>query len=129
MTVDLDSELEELRQFAKRWNELYAAASFEEMELLATEDVGIANAPASTSPTGLIYGRAAYRRGIEEAYGKNRNILRMLYEEWEYIPAGENQFYTIGRYTLQPDTIGVNCWLLRRASAKDPWRICRVINN
>jgi hypothetical protein len=129
MTVHVDSETEELRRFAKHWNELYAAARFDDMELLATEDVGIANASAATSPTGLIYGRAAYRRGIEEAYGNNKNILRMSYEEWEYIPAGENQFYTIGRYTLQPDTIGVNCWLLRRASAKDPWRIYRVINN
>jgi len=129
MTVDENKEVEEIRKFAKRWNELYAAAKFDEMELLATEDVGIANAPASTSPTGLIYGRAAYRKGIVEAYGTDKHILRMLYDEWEYIPLGKNQYYTIGRYTLQPNIVGVNCWLLRRASDTDPWLIFRVINN
>lgn len=129
MTVDKSENVEELQNFAHRWNELYAAAKFDEMELLATEDVGVANASASALPTGLIYGRAAYRKGIVEAYGTDKHILRMVYEEWEYIPLGNNQFYTIGRYTLEPNIVGVNCWLLRRASAIAPWRIFRVINN
>ncbi|MBN3884144.1 MAG: hypothetical protein HWQ44_14530 [Nostoc sp. JL34] len=52
--------IEQLKQFAKRWNELYAAEKFEEMKYLATEDVGIANAKDSKEPSGLIYGRDKY---------------------------------------------------------------------
>lgn len=124
----------ELMSFAKKWNKLYAEAAFEEMKSLATEDVGIANAQASDNITGLIYGRQAYYDGIYGAYtgasGKEKNILHMQYEDWEYIPLGdENHFYTIGKYTLQPDAVGVNCWLLKRESSDSPWLIYRVINN
>lgn len=130
---EINQAVEQLKQFANRWNELYAARKFEEMKALATEDVGIANAPESKGPSGLIYGRQAYFNGIYEAYygstGKEHNLLIMDYENWEYIPAGDNCFYTIGKYTLQPNVIGVNCWLLRRDSPKDSWRIFRVINN
>lgn len=126
--------IEQLKQFAKNWNELYAEEKFEEMKYLATEDVGIANAQASTEPSGLIYGHQAYYDGIYNTYygssGKEKNLLVMEYEDWEYIPLGDdNTFYTIGRYTLQPNVVGVNCWLLRRNSFADPWRIFRVINN
>lgn len=125
--------IEQLKHFARKWNELYAAEKFEEMKDLATEDVGIANTEASTCPTGLIYGRQAYYDGIHDAYygasGTEKNLLVMKYEEWEYIPLGDrNTFYTIGRYTLQPNVEGVNCWLLRRDSENAPWRIFRVIN-
>lgn len=125
--------VKQLKQFAKRWNDLYAAQKFEEMKDLATEDVGIANAQESRDSTGLIYGRQAYFNGIYEAYrgstGKEHNLLVMDYENWEYVSLGDNQFYTIGKYTLQPNTVGVNCWLLRRDSHQHPWRIFRVINN
>ncbi|MFZ2406306.1 MAG: hypothetical protein WAW41_14290 [Methylobacter sp.] len=119
-----------MKQFAGNWNELYASERFEEMKYLATEDVGIANAEASTCPTGLIYGREAYYDGIVNAYGKEKNLLVMEYEEWEYIPLGNDNtfYYTIGRYTLQPNVEGVNCWLLRRDAVGAPWRIFRVIN-
>jgi hypothetical protein len=130
---EIHEAVEQLKRFAKRWNELYAAQKFEEMKDLATEDVGIANAPESKDSSGLIYGRQAYFKGIYDAYrgstGKEQNLLVMDYENWEYIPLGDNRFYTIGKYTLQPDVVGVNCWLLRRDSHKDPWRIFRVINN
>ena len=124
----------ELKAFARQWNELYAAEKFEEMKLLADENVGIANASASTNPTGLIYGRDNYYEGIVQAYrgssGTEKNLLVMDYENWEYIPLGDgNRFYTIGRYTLQGSPEGVNCWLLHRASASAPWQIVRVINN
>lgn len=130
---EIHEAVEQLKHFAKRWNELYAAQRFEEMKDLATEDVGIANAPESKDSSGLIYGRQAYFKGIYDAYygptGKQHNLLVMDYENWEYIPLGRDSFYTIGKYTLQPDVVGVNCWLLRRDSHKDPWRIFRVINN
>lgn len=124
----------ELMGFAENWNKLYAEAAFEEMKLLATEDVAIANAEASDSVTGLIYGRQAYYNGIYQAYtgasGKEKNLLVMQYDTWEYIPLGdENHFYTIGKYTLQPNIVGVNCWLLKRESPDHPWLIYRVINN
>lgn len=124
----------ELMGLAKKWNKLYAEAKFEKMKLLATEDVAIANAQASTSITGLIYGRQAYYNGIYQAYhgasGKEKNLLVMKYDEWEYISLGdENHFYTIGKYTLEPNIVGVNCWLLKRESASSPWLIYRVINN
>lgn len=126
--------VEELMVFADNWNRLYANCEFEEMKSLATEDVAIANVQASTSITGLIYGRQAYYDGIYQAYkgqsGKESNLLVMKYDEWEYIPLGDkNHFYTIGKYTLQPDIVGVNCWLLKRESPKHPWFIYRVINN
>lgn len=126
--------IDQLKQFARNWNELYAAKKFEEMKDLATEDVGIANVEASTSRSGLIYGRQAYYDGIYGAYhgstGKEQNLLVMKYEDWEYIPLGNNDtFYTIGRYTLEPNMVGVNCWLLRRNSFSSPWKIYRVINN
>ena len=129
-----ESIVAELMNFAQKWNDLYADCAFEEMKSLATEDVAIANVSASTSITGLIYGRQAYYDGIYGAYvgasGKEQNLLVMKYEDWEYIPLGdENHFYTIGKYTLEPDVVGVNCWLLKRASADHPWRIYRVINN
>lgn len=129
---EIHEAVKQLKQFAKRWNELYAAQRFEEMKDLATEDIGIANAQDSKDSTGLIYGRQAYFKGIYDAYygsGKEHNLLVMDYENWEYIPLGDNHFYTIGKYTLQPNVVGVNCWLLRRDSHKDPWRIFRVINN
>ena len=133
MNEEINEAVKQLKKFAKQWNELYAAQRFEEMKNLATEDVGIANAQASKDATGLIYGRQAYFDGIYEAFrgstGKEHNILVMDYENWEYIPLGDNRFYTIGKYTLQPDVVGVNCWLLRRDSQQDPWRIFRVINN
>lgn len=124
----------ELMTFAQKWNTLYANCSFEEMKLLATEDVAVANAEVSTSATGLIYGRQAYYDGIYQAYhgatGKEHNLLVMKYEDWEYIPLGdENHFYTIGKFTLEPNVVGVNCWLLKRESADSPWLIYRVINN
>jgi len=124
----------ELKSFAQKWNKLYAETAFEEMKSLATENVGIANAQESRNSTGLIYGRQAYYNGIYGAYtgasGKEKNILEMQYEDWEYIPLGdENHFYTIGKYTLQPDIVGVNCWLLKRESSDSPWLIYRVINN
>ena len=125
--------IDQIKQFAKQWNELYAATKFEEMKDLATEDVAIANAAAASNPSGLIYGRQAYYDGIFQAYygsGNENNLLTMLYEDWEYISLGDNNtFYTIGRYSLQPDIVGVNCWLLRRESSAAPWRISRVINN
>ena len=130
---EIQQAIKQLKQFAKRWNELYAAQRFEEMKDLATEDVGIANAEKSKNATGLIYGRQAYFNGIYGAYhgsnGKEHNLLVMDYEGWEYIPLGDHRFYTIGKYTLQPDVVGVNCWLLCRDSHNDPWRIFRVINN
>lgn len=130
---EIGEAVKQLKQFAKRWNELYAAQRFEEMKDLATEDVGIANAEKSKDSTGLIYGRQAYFDGIYEAYrgstGKEHNLLVMDYENWEYVPLDDNRFYTIGKYTLEPDIVGVNCWLLRRESYQDPWRIFRVINN
>lgn len=130
--MDLERETELVKHFARTWNELYAAQQFEKMKELATEDVGIANAPQSRSGTGLIYGRQAYYDGIVGAYrgesGNEQNLLVMRYEEWEYIPLDEHSFYTIGKYTLQPQTVGVNCWLLRRASRSAPWRVFRVIN-
>jgi hypothetical protein len=93
---EINQAVEQLKQFANRWNELYAARKFEEMKALATEDVGIANAPESKGPSGLIYGRQAYFNGIYEAYygstGKEHNLLIMDYENWEYIPAGDNCF-------------------------------------
>lgn len=130
---DRDGDIAQVKQFARHWNELYASAQFEKMKELATEDVGIAYAPESKSGTGLIYGRQAYYDGIVGAYrgasGTEKNLLVMHYEEWEYVPLGnENSFYTIGKYTLQPDTVGVNCWLLRRDEAGAPWRVFRVIN-
>lgn len=121
--------IEQLKQFAKRWNELYAAEKFEEMKYLATEDVGIANAKDSKEPSGLIYGRDKYYEGIVNAYGEQKNLLVMEYENWEYIPLDGNTFYTIGKYTLGTSVVGVNCWLLRRNSPADPWRIFRVIDN
>ena len=129
-----ESIVAELMSFAQHWNDLYKNCEFEKMKYLATEDVAIANAQASTSITGLIYGRQAYYNGIYQAYvgasGKESNLLVMKYEGWEYIPLGdENHFYTIGKYTLEPNIIGVNCWLLKRASTEHPWRIYRVINN
>lgn len=130
---EIHQAIQELKQFARRWNELYAAQKFEQMKDLATEDVGIANAQKSKDSTGLIYGRQAYFNGIYEAYrgstGKEHNLLVMDYENWEYISLGDNRFYTIGKYSLQPDVVGVNCWLLRRDSHSGPWRIFRVINN
>jgi hypothetical protein len=132
-TEEINLAVEQLKQFAKRWNELYATQKFEEMKYLATEDVGIANAPESKDRSGLIYGRQAYFNGIYEAYygstGKEHNLLVMDYDNWEFIPLGNNYFYTIGKYSLQPNVTGVNCWLLRRDSPRDPWRIFRVINN
>lgn len=97
---EIHQAIQELKQFARRWNELYAAQKFEQMKDLATEDVGIANAQKSKDSTGLIYGRQAYFNGIYEAYrgstGKEHNLLVMDYENWEYISLGDNRFYTIG---------------------------------
>jgi hypothetical protein len=133
MSERTESSIEQVRQLARTWNRLYAAERFEEMKDLATEDVGIANAPESTTGTGLIYGRQAYYDGIVGAYrgasGKEKNLLVMRYEAWEYIPLPDGRhFYTIGEYTLQPATVCVNCWLLRRDSAAGDWRVFRVIN-
>ena len=50
MTNEACNEVtQQIKQFAKRWNEMYAAEEFEAMKDLATEDVGIANAQASSS--------------------------------------------------------------------------------
>lgn len=137
----------ELKSFAKKWNELYQSLEFEQMKLLATKDVGIANA-TSTDPSpnkaGLIIGRDAYFKGIYDTYygvseeGKilnEKNILIMDYENWEYISVGndEESYYTIGKYTIfwsdksKEPTVGVNCWLLKKI--KGNWLIYRVINN
>ena len=125
-------ERQEIMKFAQEWNRLYAAERFEEMKELATEDVGIANAERSTSETGLIYGRQAYYEGIVGAYrgstGREKNLLVMQYESWQYTPLGDGRFYTIGKYTLQPTTVGINCWLLERRSGSKEWKIWRVIN-
>ena len=132
---EIKETTEQLKQFAKEWNALYASEKFEDMKNLATEDVGIANAGRSNHPSGLIFGRQAYYDGIYNAYrgstGTEKNLLVMEYEGWEYIPLGNDntQYYTIGRYTLQPNIVGVNCWLLRRDTVADPWLIFRVINN
>jgi len=40
--AEINQAVEQLKQFANRWNELYATQKFEEMKYLATEDVGIA---------------------------------------------------------------------------------------
>lgn len=134
MRVTDPSSIDSVKAFAQTWNRLYAAERFEEMKDLATEDVGIANAPESRTGTGLIYGRQAYYDGIVGAYrgasGNEKNLLVMQYEGWEYIPLPDGRhFYTIGTYTLQPATVGVNSWLLRRDAAVGPWRVFRVINN
>ncbi len=133
--------IQELKKFAQHWNYLYKTEQFEEMKLLATEDVGIANAQDSNYPSGLIYGRDAYYKGIYDTYhgsdGTEKNILVMQYEDWEYIPLGDNNtFYTIGKYIIyssssvasSPNIVGVNCWLLHR-HCPDEWQIFRVINN
>ena len=92
--------VKQLKQFAKRWNELYAAQKFEEMKDLATEDIGIANAPESKDSSGLIYGRQAYFNGIYDAYrgstGKEQNLLVMDYENWEYIALATIAFIPLG---------------------------------
>jgi hypothetical protein len=97
---EIHQAIQELKQFARRWNELYAAQKFEEMKDLATEDVGIANAEKSKDSIALIYGRQSYFNGIYEAYrgstGNEHNLLVMDYENWEYISLGDNDFYTIG---------------------------------
>ena len=134
MSERTESSIEQVKQFARTWNRLYAAERFEEMKGLATEDVGIANAPQSAAGTGLIYGRQAYYDGIVGAYrgasGNEKNLLVMQYDGWEYLPLPDGRhFFAIGKYTLQPATIGVNSWLLRRDSPADPWRVFRVINN
>lgn len=138
-----DSNLvREMKAFAENWNELYKSVQFDKMKLLATEDVGIANA-TSTDPSpnkaGLIIGRDAYFKGIYDTYygasGKESNLLVMNYENWEYISVGNDQesYYTIGTYTIypsdktQPPTVGVNCWLLKKVDGN--WLIYRVINN
>lgn len=130
---DLQQTIKQIKEFTQMWNELYAAKRFDDMKELATEDVGIANVQASTHASGLIFGRDAYKKGICDAYygtsGKEQNILVMEYEGWEYIPLDKNSFYTIGRYSLQPNIIGVNCWLLNRKSPEHDWKISRVINN
>src|SRR5579872_2888370 len=99
---EIHQAVKQLKQFAKRWNDLYAAQKFEEMKDLATEDIGIANAPESKDSSGLIYGRQAYFNGIYDAYrgstGKEHNLLVMDYENWEYISLDDNRFYTIGKY-------------------------------
>ncbi len=132
-TEENNQSIEQIKQFAQEWNELYTAEKFDEMKELATEDVGIANAVASVSLSGLIFGQEAYKKRICEAYygasGKEHNLIVMKYEAWEYIPLDSNTFYTIGLYTLEPDNKGVNCWLLRRHSSAAPWKIFRVINN
>ncbi len=128
-----DENIEQIQQFAKTWNELYQAEKFDQMMDLACVDVGIANAKASTDPSGLIFGRENYKKGIVDTYygssGKEHNLLVMQWQGWEYIRLDDNQYYTIGRYTLEPNYVGVNCWLLRREHQDAPWRIYRVINN
>ena len=144
--MSVEESIEQIKRFAGRWNDLYLHKEFKKMEGLATENVGIANAPDSDYPSGLIYGRDNYRKGIEDAYygvGKDgqrldeNNILEMDFKNWEYISLDDNTFYTIGKYTLtyHPEKTsgnveeGVNCWLLQRESADSQWRIFRVINN
>ena len=56
------------------------------------------------------------------------DLGNMEYGSWEYIPLSENRFYTIGPYSLQPNDVGVNCWLLSRESKLSDWKIFRVIN-
>ncbi|WP_298769825.1 hypothetical protein [uncultured Shewanella sp.] len=94
--------IQEIKALAERWNTLYAEQRFDEMKMLATEDVGIANASASTSPSGLIFGQENDKKGIVDAYygksGTEHNLLVMAYLDWEYIPLNDNRFYTIGRY-------------------------------
>jgi hypothetical protein len=62
--------IEQLKQFAKNWNELYPEEKFEEMKYLATEDVGIANAQNSPTLSGLIY--------------SNKNLIS--HSELSYLP-------------------------------------------
>lgn len=123
--------VEQLKRFAENWNTLYANGQFEEMKLLVTEDIGIANAEDSNSnKAGLICGRQAYYDGLISAYGEKHNLLVMEYDDWEYIRLGdENHYYTIGKFTLGKKIVGVNCWLLKRESPDTPWLIYRVINN
>ncbi|MCL1126908.1 hypothetical protein [Shewanella surugensis] len=132
-TDTLAQSIADIQLFAEQWNTLYAAQRFDEMKLLATTDVGIANAEASISPSGLIFGRDNYKKGITDTYygesGEEHNLLVMQYLGWEYIPLSEDTFYTIGRYTLEPNIIGVNAWLLRRETVLATWKIFRVINN
>ncbi|MCM8531929.1 MAG: hypothetical protein NE330_12260 [Lentisphaeraceae bacterium] len=129
---EINRSIRQIKAFAKNWNELYAAEQFEEMKLLATENVGIANAKESSYATGLIYGRQAYFDGIYGAYkgssGHEKNLLVMDYENWEYIPLSEHSFYTIGKFSLQHSSGGVNSWLLKRQDSYSPWLIERVIN-
>lgn len=47
MRVSDPSSIDPIKAFAQTWIRLYAAERFEEMKNLATEDVGIANAPES----------------------------------------------------------------------------------
>ena len=120
--------VDEIKQFARRWNQLYAEQRFEEMKALATEDVAIANrCDAAATPAGLIFGRQAYYDGIVGASGPDHDPLVMDCEHWDYVPLGEHAFYTVGRFTLA-GVQGMNCWLLRRTSAEAPWLIQRVIN-
>ncbi|WP_299495719.1 hypothetical protein [uncultured Shewanella sp.] len=132
-TEALAQSIQEIQAFAEHWNTLYAQQKFDEMKMLATEDVGIANVKASTLPSGLIFGQENYKKGIVEAYygqsGIEHNLLVMEYLDWEYIPLNDLTFYTIGRYTLEPNIIGVNAWLLSRETLSSPWKIYRVINN
>ena len=125
--------IQEIQALAERWNTLYAEQRFDEMKALATIDVGIANVKDSTAPSGLIFGQENYKKGIVDAYygesGKEHNLLVMGYLDWEYIPLNAHHFYAIGRYTLEPNIMGVNAWLLRRESVSAPWKIYRVINN
>ncbi|MCM8535779.1 MAG: hypothetical protein NE334_07580 [Lentisphaeraceae bacterium] len=129
---EINRSIRQIKDFAQNWNHLYATEQFEEMKLLATENVGIANSAESEYPTGLIYGRQAYYDGIYGAYtgssGKEKNLLVMDYENWEYIPLSEHSFYTIGKFSLQQSPDGVNCWLLKRHDSYSPWLIERVIN-
>jgi hypothetical protein len=143
---ETSNTIREIKELARYWNELYEALDFDQMKLLATEDVGIANA-TSTDPSpnqaGLIIGRDAYFKGIYDTYyGMSKdgrrldesNLLVMNYEDWEYISTGndEESFYTIGTYTIywsdatKKPYVGVNCWLLKKVGGK--WLIDRVIN-